>query len=141
MRGLFSGLGRFSVRFRVPVVLAWVVVTVVCVHALPTLASVSKDSNSAFLPSSAPSMRAAQLASPFQNSKLAASTLVAVSDRGPLTSQDQAAISKFEAELTGLPKVRVVRDLGTSPNGRARQALIEAAVPAFGGGGGPALVA
>ncbi|MHB1575124.1 MAG: MMPL family transporter [Candidatus Dormibacteria bacterium] len=141
MRGLFRGLGRFSVRFRVPVVLAWVVVTVVCVHALPTLASVSKDSNSAFLPSSAPSMRAAQLASPFQNSKLAASTLVAVSDRGPLTSQDQAAISKFEAELTGLPKVRVVRDLGTSPNGRARQALIEAAVPAFGGGGGPALVA
>jgi RND superfamily putative drug exporter len=141
VRSWFRGLGSFSVRFRVPMVLLWVVITVVCVHALPTLASVSKDSNSAFLPSSAPSMRAAQLASPFQNSKLAASTLVAVSDRGPLTSQDQAAISKFEAEIRRLPRVRLVRDLGTSPNGAARQALIEAAVPAFGGGGGPALVA
>ena len=122
-------------------VVLWVVITVVCVHVLPTLASVSKDSNSAFLPSSSPSMRAAQLASPFQSSKLAASTLVAVSDRGPLTSQDQAAITKFEGEIRRLPKVRLVRDLGTSPNGMARQALIEAAVPAFGGGAGPALVA
>ncbi len=141
MRRFFTALGRLSVRFRVPVVLAWVVIAIVCIHALPTLASVSKDSNSAFLPSSAPSMKAARLASPFQSSKLAASTLVAVSDQGPLTSRDQAAISRFEAEISHLPKVKLVRDLGTSPNGVARQALIEAAVPAFGGGGGPALVA
>ncbi|MHB1638773.1 MAG: MMPL family transporter [Candidatus Dormibacteria bacterium] len=141
MRRLFTGLGRFSVRFRVPVVLAWVVVTVVAVHALPSLASVSKDSNSAFLPSSAPSMRAAQLAGPFQNSSLAAATLVAVSDHGPLTAADQRAISAFETEIAQVPHVRVVRDLGTSPNGEARQALIQAAVPAFGGGDGPQLVA
>ena len=95
MRRLFTGLGRFSVRFRVPVVLAWVVVTVVAVHALPSLASVSKDTNSAFLPNSAPSMRAAQLASPFQNSRLAVATLVAVSDHGQLTGADQRAISAF----------------------------------------------
>ncbi|MHB1526515.1 MAG: MMPL family transporter [Candidatus Dormibacteria bacterium] len=141
MSRFFAGLGRFVVRFRGPVVVAWVVVAVICVHLLPTLASVSKDSNSAFLPSSAPSMRAARLAGPFQNSKLAASTLVAVSSRGPLTASEQAAITKFETEVSTLPKVRLVRDLGTSPNGEARQALIEAAVPAYGGGGGAALVA
>ncbi|HUY54880.1 MAG TPA: MMPL family transporter [Candidatus Nanopelagicaceae bacterium] len=141
MNRFFAGLGRFVVRFRGPVVVAWVVVAVVCIHLLPTLASVSKDTNSAFLPSTAPSMRAAQLASPFQNSTLAASTLVAASSSGPLSGAEQAAITQFEAKISQLPKVKLVRDLGTSPNGQARQALIEAAVPAFGGGGGPALVA
>lgn len=141
MSRFFTGLGRFVVRFRIPVVVAWVVVAVVCIHLLPTLASVSKDSNSAFLPSSSPSMRAAQLASPFQNSTLAASTLVAVSNDGPLTAAEQAAVTRFETKISHLPKVKLVRDLGTSPNGEARQALIEAAVPAFGGGDGPALVA
>lgn len=141
MRSFFASLGRFAVRFRFAVVVAWIVLTVILVHALPTLASVSKDNNSAFLPSSAPSMKAAQLASPFQNSSLAAATLVAVSAQGPLTAVQQAAITRFEAEIAKLPRVKVVRDLGTSPNGVARQALIEAAVPAFGGGDGPQLVA
>ncbi len=140
MKHIFTGLGRFSVRFRVPVVIGWIVITVVCVHLLPTLASVSKDSNSAFLPSDAPSMKAAQLAGPFQNSTLAAATLVAVSSTGPLTAADQVAITRFEGEVAKITHVRLVRDLGTSPNGLARQALIEAAVPAFGGGDGPQLV-
>ncbi|MGH7704639.1 MAG: MMPL family transporter [Candidatus Dormibacteria bacterium] len=136
----FTALGRFSVRFRVPVVLAWIVVAIVCVHLLPSLASVSKDTNSAFLPASAPSSRAAALASPFQNSNLAAATLVAESSPGPLSTTQQQAITRFEARLRTVPRVRSVRDLGTSGNQRARQALIEAAVPAFGGGGGSHLV-
>ncbi|MGA2873349.1 MAG: MMPL family transporter [Candidatus Dormibacteria bacterium] len=140
MTGLFSGLGRFAVRFRGPVVVAWLVVAVICVHLLPSLASVTKDTNSAFLPATAPSTKAAQLAGPFQNSKLAAATLVASTSAGPLTQADQQAITAFETKLRALPRVRLVRDLGTSPNGQARQALIEAGVPAFGGGGGPHLV-
>jgi RND superfamily putative drug exporter len=129
------------VRYRIPVVVGWIVITVACVQVLPSLASVSKDSNSAFLPSTAPSMKAAALAAPFQNSNLAAATLVAVSSSGPLSAAQQTAITEFETKIKLLPKVRVVRDLGNSPNGSARQALIEAAVPAYGGGGGPALVA
>ncbi|HUY57491.1 MAG TPA: MMPL family transporter [Candidatus Micrarchaeaceae archaeon] len=140
MTRFFSGLGRFDVRFRVPLVIGWVVVVIVCVHLLPSLASVSKDTNSAFLPAGAPSSKAAQLASPFQNSTLAAATLVAENSRGPLNSAQQQAVTSFEARLRKLPLVRTVRDLGTSANGRARQALIEAAVPAFGGGDGPQLV-
>jgi RND superfamily putative drug exporter len=140
MTRFFAGLGHFAVRFRGPVVVAWVVVVVVGVQLLPSLASVSKATNSAFLPASSPSERAAQLASPFQNSQLAAATLVAASSRSPLTEVEQQAITKFEAKLRTLPRVRLVRDLGISPNGKARQALIEAAVPAFGGGNASQLV-
>ena len=140
MTRFFAGLGHFAVRFRGPVVVAWVVVVVVGVQLLPSLASVSKATNSAFLPASSPSERAAQLASPFQNSKLAAATLVAASSSSPLTEVEQQAITKFEAKLRTLPRVRLVRDLGISPNGKARQALIEAAVPAFGGGDASQLV-
>ncbi len=140
MTRFFAGLGHFAVRFRGPVVVAWVVVVVVGVQLLPSLASVSKATNSAFLPASSPSERAAQLASPFQNSKLAAATLVAASSSSPLTEVEQQAITKFEATLRTLPRVRLVRDLGISPNGKARQALIEAAVPAFGGGDASQLV-
>ncbi len=140
MTRFFAGLGHFAVRFRGPVVVAWVVVVVVCVQLLPSLASVSKATNSAFLPASSPSERAAQLASPFQNSKLAAATLVAAGSSSPLTEVEQQAITKFEVTLRTLPRVRLVRDLGISPNGKARQALIEAAVPAFGGGDASQLV-
>ncbi|HVB53005.1 MAG TPA: MMPL family transporter [Candidatus Acidoferrales bacterium] len=140
MTPFFSGLGRVSVRFRGPIVVAWIVVVVVCVHLLPSLASVSKDTNSAFLPASAPSSKAAQLASPFQNSSLAAATLVAANSSGPLSDAQQQAVTRFEAKLRTVARVRSVRDLGTSANGSARQALIEAAVPAFGGGDGPQLV-
>lgn len=141
MSRFYRALGRFAVRYRIPVVVGWIVITVACVQVLPSLASVSKDSNSAFLPSSAPSMRAATLAAPFQNSNLASATLVAVSSSGRLSVAQQTAITEFETKIKLLPKVRVVRDLGSSPNGSARQALIEAAVPAYGGGGGPGLVA
>ena len=140
MTPFFSGLGRVSVRFRGPIVVVWIVVVVVCVHLLPSLASVSKDTNSAFLPASAPSSKAAQLASPFQNSSLAAATLVAANSSGPLSDAQQQAVTRFEAKLRTGARVRSVRDLGTSANGSARQALIEAAVPAFGGGDGPQLV-
>ncbi|MGC2208379.1 MAG: MMPL family transporter [Candidatus Dormiibacterota bacterium] len=141
MTALFTGLGRLAVRFRFVVVVAWLVVVVVCVHLLPSLASVSKDSNSAFLPASAPSSRAALLASPFQNSKLAAATLVASNSSGrPLSSAEQSVITGFEATVRTMPHVRLVRDLGTSPNGKAREALIQLAVPAFGGGQGAQVV-
>jgi putative drug exporter of the RND superfamily len=137
----FTGLGGLAVRFRFAVVVAWFVVVVVCIHLLPSLASVSKDSNSAFLPTSAPSSKAALLASPFQNSKLAAATLVASNSAGkPLSPADQAEITGFEVKVRTMPQVRLVRDLGTSPNGKARQALIELAVPAFGGGQGAQVV-
>ncbi len=48
-------IGRFAVRFRYPVIAAWIVVTIICVRAFPSLGSVANSDNSSFLPSSTPS--------------------------------------------------------------------------------------
>src|ERR1019366_4332673 len=42
VRGLYSRLGKFDVRFRYLIVVVWLVVTVVCVRTLPGLGSVAK---------------------------------------------------------------------------------------------------
>src|SRR3954463_10703883 len=134
MSNAFTALGRFTVRFRFLVVIAWIVVTIVAVRTLPSLGDVAKDTTSGFLPANTPSMQAAGMAAPFQDASLAAATLVASRDGG-LTAADNAAIDALETQLRGVDKVKAVVDLGTSGDGQARQALIQAAVIAFTGGG------
>ncbi len=133
MSSFFTALGRFSVRFRFLIVLAWIVVTFLGVRYLPALADVAKDTTSGFLPSSAPSMQAAALAAPFQNGSLAAATLIAARDGG-LTSADNAAIDAIEARVRALDKIKLVVDLGVSGDGAARQAIVQADVVAFSAG-------
>jgi RND superfamily putative drug exporter len=129
----FTSLGRFSVRYRFLVVVAWIVVTFLAVRFLPSIGDVAKDTTSGFLPSNSPSMQAASLAAPFQDASLAAATLVAVRDGG-LTAADNAAIDRIEAQIRGLDRVKAVIDLGVSGDGAARQALLQVAVVAFSGG-------
>ncbi len=140
MRRLYSGLGRFDVRFRYLIVVAWVVVTVVCVRTLPGLGSVAKDTESGFLPTNSPSMHAAQLLDPFENSNLGTATLVASRSGGPLTAADKAAVATLLDKVKALPNVVTARSLGTSSDGEAVQALIQANVPQYGGGAGTTLV-
>jgi hypothetical protein len=64
----FAALGRFVVRFRWVVVAAWIVGTILIVHALPTLGSQIDNNNSAFLPFDSPSNVAARLAQPLAGS-------------------------------------------------------------------------
>ncbi|HXX59855.1 MAG TPA: MMPL family transporter [Candidatus Sulfotelmatobacter sp.] len=133
MSHLFTSLGRFSVRFRYLIVVAWIVVTVAAVKALPSLSDVAKDTTSGFLPADAPSMQAATLAEPFQNASLASATLVVARDGG-LTAADNAAVDALEAKIRQVPRVKLVLDLGVSADGQARQALLQATVVAFSGG-------
>ncbi len=140
MTALFTGLGRFTVRFRIPIVIFWIVVTAFSVRAFPSLASVAKDTNSGFLPASAPSIQASNLAGPFQNSTFAAATIVGVRSNGALTTQDQSALDAIENAVKKLNHVKVVRDLGVSRDGGARQALVQANVARFGGSDDDALV-
>lgn len=84
MHRFFTGLGRFTVRFRFLIVVAWIIVPILAVKTLPSLSDVAKDTTSGFLPASAPSMQAAALAAPFQNASLASATLV-VARNGGLT--------------------------------------------------------
>jgi RND superfamily putative drug exporter len=141
MEQLFTGLGRFAVRFRFVVVVAWIAITAVSVLMLPSLASVTPDTTvGSVLPANEPSAQAAHLAAPFQSSRFAEADIAAVRSDGPLTQSDQAAIDRLEAQVGTLPHVLAVRDLAISPDGAARQAVIQADVPQDGTGAAPALV-
>src|SRR5437879_5499661 len=59
---MFTRLARFDVRFRWLVVAVWIVGLVAGSRALPSLSTVTKNSNAQFLSSSASSVRAAKLA-------------------------------------------------------------------------------
>ena len=133
MNPFFTSLGRFSVRFRFLVVVAWIVVTFLAVRFLPSLSDVAKDTTSGFLPANSPSMQAATMAAPFQDASLAPATLVVARDGG-LTADDNAAVDRLEAQIRAVDRVKVVVDFGISGDGQARQALIQAAVLAFTGG-------
>jgi putative drug exporter of the RND superfamily len=133
MGRFFTDLGRFSVRFRFLIVLAWIVVTVLAVRFLPALGDVAKDTTSGFLPADSPSMRAAAMAAPFQGDTFAVATLVAARD-GALTAADNAAIDALEEQIGAMAKVKQVVDIGISADGEARQALIELNLVAFSGG-------
>jgi RND superfamily putative drug exporter len=134
MNRIFALIGVASVRFRYLIVVAWILVTILGVKTLPSLASVAKDTTSGFLPANVPSLQAANMATPFQDVSLGTATLIVVRDGG-LTAADNAAMDAIEAKLKGIDSVKVVVDLGISGDGAARQALVEAAVTDFVGGG------
>jgi RND superfamily putative drug exporter len=117
-------LGRFAVRFRYGVILFWAVTAALCIALFPSLSSVTNSDNSAFLPTSAPSLHAAQLASPFQPRGGSTTTLVSTRTAGALTSDDQSAITAMEQAIGKVAHVTSVRDQGLSSDGHARKALI-----------------
>src|SRR5215472_14635608 len=112
MDTFYAALGRFDVRFRYLIVIAWVAITIVCVRTFPGLGSVTSSTTiSAFLPEVAPSVQAANLAIPFQNTQYASATLVAARTPGPLTLADQATMDQLERLVRAMPHVKTVRDL------------------------------
>src|SRR5215469_13983258 len=62
---IFKAIGTVVVRFRWVMLLIWVVGAIAAVSLLPSLNNVTQNNNSKFLPASAPSEHAAQLAAPF----------------------------------------------------------------------------
>jgi putative drug exporter of the RND superfamily len=129
----FAAAGRLSVRFRWAILLAWVAGTVAAMALLPSLSSVTQSDNTSFLPDSAPSQRAAQLASPLQQASLTAVTVVAARAGGALTGDDQADITRLSAALARVPRVVSVRDAGESADGRAEQLTVLGALAQSGG--------
>lgn len=130
MNQLFSGLGRFVVRYRYLVVVAWIAVAIVSTKALPSLASEVNSDNSQFLPATSLSQQAADLASPLLGAtkNLSVVTIVAAREGSALTVSDQGAIAKEVAEARRVPTVAVVQGLGLSVGGRAAQILVVARV-------------
>ena len=126
---MFAALGRFTVRFRWLIIAGWIVATVILVICLPSLSSVEKSSNSQFLPSDAASVRADQLASPFNPRTASTLTFVASTTHGVLTQADDAAIARAEQAMRSIPRVTDVVDQGVSAGGEAHRAMVQLDLP------------
>ncbi|MFC1442441.1 MMPL family transporter [Streptacidiphilus sp. N1-10] len=132
MHSVFRAIGRFSVRFRWPLVALWVGAAIAVVHLLPSLSSVTQNDNTSFLPANAPSQHAATLASNLQPSNLTSITVIVARD-GQLTAADESAIAGLQQKLGKEPSVHQVKDTGRSADGKAEQLQVLANLSATGG--------
>jgi RND superfamily putative drug exporter len=128
MHRFFVAIGRFSVRFRWAVVVAWVVATIAAAHFFPSLTSVARQSSTSLLPSSSQSLQAARLAAPFQGLDQTAIPVVIARSSGALTARDIAAIDRLAARLATVTQVQRVRELGVSQDGQAAQLQVLASI-------------
>jgi RND superfamily putative drug exporter len=116
---IFGAIGSFAVRFRWIVVILWLAAGVLIFLGLPSLASVTQGNNSSFLPASAPSEQAAELAAPFGTTNLSPIPVVAAETGSG--SLDQAWLTGLASALKRVPTVVKVNNLGTSADGQAVQ--------------------
>jgi RND superfamily putative drug exporter len=121
---IYAKTAEVAVTLRWLVVAAWVAGAVAAVSLLPTLASVTQNNNTKFLPASAPSERAAVLAAPFGTVNLQPVTVVAARAAGPLRAGDLAALARLAGLLRTVPGVVKIEDLGQSPDGHAEQLVV-----------------
>ena len=121
IHAIFGGIGAFAVKFRWVVIAAWLIAAIAVPKFLPSLNSVTQGNNSAFLPASAPSEQAAQLAAPFGTTNLVPVQVVAAVDQGTLTAADTTWLGTLQHDLATVPTVVSVRDLGRSADQQAEQ--------------------
>jgi putative drug exporter of the RND superfamily len=124
---IFRGIGKFAVKFRWVVLIFWIVAAVGISKGLPSLASVTQGNNSAFLPASAPSEHATNLAAPLGISLTVTPVpVVAAVSTGSFTAADETYLGNLVTDLGKVATVTKVRQLGVSavpgPNGVAGQA-------------------
>src|SRR5580700_6920007 len=121
IHAIFGGIGAFAVKFRWLVIAAWVIAAIAVPRFLPSLNSVTQGNNSAFLPASAPSEQAAQLAAPFGATNLVPVQVVAAVNQGTLSTEDTTYLAALQHDLATVPTVVSVRDLGRSADQQAEQ--------------------
>jgi putative drug exporter of the RND superfamily len=121
---VFGAIGRFAVRFRWLVLVLWIAVAIGAVSQLPALSSVTQNNNSKFLPASAPSEHAAELAAPFGTANLIPVPVVAARSGAQLSPADVTALNTLQGELRTVPTVSKVLDAGRSADGQAEQLVV-----------------
>jgi RND superfamily putative drug exporter len=124
---IFRGIGRFAVKFRWVVIILWIAAAALIPKALPSLASVTQGNNSAFLPASAPSEHATDLAAPLGISlSVTPVPVVAAVTTGSFSPADQAWLGTLATDLAKVPTVTKASVLSQSavpgPHGVAGQA-------------------
>src|ERR1700760_4315332 len=126
--GIFGAIGSFAVKFRWFILVAWIVAAGAVPHFLPSLASVTQGNNANFLPASAPSQHATDLAKPFGLGTLTPVPVIAAVSEGKLTAGDIAWLGTLEKDLKSTPTVVKVSDLGRSADGQAEQLQVLSSV-------------
>jgi RND superfamily putative drug exporter len=126
--GIFGAIGSFAVKFRWFILVAWIVAAGAVPHFLPSLASVTQGNNANFLPASAPSQHATDLAKPFGLGTLTPVPVIAAVSEGKLTAGDIAWLGTLEKDLKGTSTVVKVSDLGQSADGQAEQLQVLSSV-------------
>ena len=126
--GIFGALGSFAVKFRWLVLVAWVIAAVAVPRFLPSLASVTQGNNANFLPASAPSQHATDLAKPFGVGTLTPVPVIVAASPGKLTPSDVTWVGTLEKDLKSTPTVVKVSDLGRSADGQAEQLQVLSSV-------------
>jgi putative drug exporter of the RND superfamily len=131
---VFTSIARFDIRFRWLIVAVWIAGVVAGVRLLPSLSSATQAANAQFLVPASPSVVAANLATPFQGKNPSGTAvIVAYRPSGQLTAADLAAIGRVELAARQVPGVALVRDDGTSRDGKAAQALVTVTASALQG--------
>ncbi|MGH2888995.1 MAG: hypothetical protein ACRDNJ_05135, partial [Solirubrobacteraceae bacterium] len=129
----YEALARFVVRFRWAIVAFWLAAAIITSASLPSLASEVNDNNSAFLSSTAPSAKAANLAAPLfgggVNSNIAEIQIVGSTSR-PLTSADLAALQRVATLAASVPQVSSAQLIGVSADREAAQVRVRATLSA-----------
>jgi uncharacterized membrane protein YdfJ with MMPL/SSD domain len=120
--GVFAGLARFVVRYRIQVAVFWGFVLVAATVALPSLGREVDSDPSLFLGSAARSVAASSLGAPLLGSRATSKiTVVAARPSGPLTQADLAAITCEASLARQLSAVTAVRATALSPGRHAVQ--------------------
>jgi RND superfamily putative drug exporter len=129
---VYEALGRFVVRFRWAIVVFWILAAAVTSAALPSIGSQVNDNNSAFLKSSEPSIKAANLSTPILgqgvSGNISSIPLIVVQENGKLDAADVAAITRLAHLLEHVPRVASVQVAGVSADGQAVQLRIRARI-------------
>ncbi len=131
MNKTFAKIGRFSVQFRWLVVIVWIIGSFAAIKYLPSISSVVKSNNQAFLPQNSPSIKAAELAKPLQNYNDSLIIMVGANNSGKLTPADLSTISAINARVAKVPTVLSAKVAGISPDGKAIQTEIISSTSQF----------
>src|ERR1700744_2187276 len=121
IQGIFGAVGSFAVKFRWFILVAWVIAAVAVPRFLPSLASVTQGNNANFLPASAPSQHATDLAQPFGLGTLTPVPVIAAVSEGKLTAADVASLGTLEKDHKGRSTVVKGSDRGQAAAGLADQ--------------------
>lgn len=131
---MFKKIGRFSVRFRWPIIIFWIALVPILTSNFPNINDVTKNNVSDFLPKNSPTAVGANLEQSFQKKDTATNSVIIVGRNGIITAADNAALVKLVDNVKNVKDITEVKDLGPSSDGHAHQYFVGISGAAFGNG-------